>query len=570
MRTIRNFGSFGTRLMRLVAVALIALTLSGGMPLISRNLGIVSAAAATQKASADTLHLKLASTVKLQGKTFVGTPAAEVTKLNDMLATAGKTKVKPLQANANKTALQAKISKKLAGYYVVTVKSGDLSKLSTELKGLSIVTEAYAAPVAAPSPTADYTSLQTYLQTSPKGIDSTYAQNVAGGSGANVRVFDIEYSWNTSHEDLSKSRTALLPYGTPSDPFGNNNHGTAVLGELSADSNGYGVTGAVKDANLTLINANSVEYGYDPVAALHLAASKAVPGDVVLIEQQAYGPNNNAFVPVEWVPAIYDAISALTASGVTVVEPAGNGSENLDNATYYGSSFPAGKADSGAIIVGAGAACTDSNRLSRLSFSNYGKRVNAQGPGECVATTGYGALTGTTANGYYTNAFSGTSSASPVVAAAAASLSSASKAYNGVTLTPAQIRSTLQSTGTAQNLSSGMLTGNIGAQPNLAKALATLRPADTTAPTTPTGLTATATVAKKVWTVKLAWNASTDNVGIANYRIYRNGALLTTTTGNTYSDAAVKANMTYKYQVVAVDAAGNISPLSTSATVTTK
>ena len=69
---------------------------------------------------------------------------------------------------------------------------------------------------------------------------------------------------------------------------------------------------------------------------------------------------------------------------------------------------------SGAIIVGAGAAPTayggsDVDR-SRLDFSNYGSRVDLQGWGEAVVTTGYGDLYNEhpDSNWDYTNSFSGT------------------------------------------------------------------------------------------------------------------------------------------------------------------
>lgn len=549
-----------------VATAFIALTISSGMPLINHDLNIVSAAPASQKASINTIHFKLASTVKLQGQTFIGTPADQVAKLNDTLASAGKTSIRKMVAHADKTDVQSKVSQKLSGYYVVTVKNGNMVALATQLKSLSVVSEAYAAPVAVPSPlSANYTNLQTYLQASPKGIDTGYAQSVLGGNGSAVRIIDIEYSWNINHEDLSKARTALLANGTPVDPFNDNNHGTAVLGELVADNNAYGVTGAANGANLTLINANNAEYGYDPVAALHLAASQAKAGDVVLIEQQTYGPNGK-YAPIEWIPAVYDAISALTANGVTVIEPAANGSENLDS-SIYGSSFPAGKADSGAIMVGAGEACTDTGRLSRLSSSNYGSRVNLQGPGNCVVTSGYGGLGSTKVNSYYTNGFNGTSSASSVVAAAAASISSANKSVNSVALTPVQIRATLVSTGTAQNLAAGQLSGNIGPQPNLAQALASLKLTDTVAPTTPTGLTATS-MKGKTYSNKLTWTAATDTVGVTGYHVYRNGVLLASVTTTNFTDSSVPPRTTYSYQVAAYDAAGNVSELSAAASVT--
>jgi len=88
---------------------------------------------------------------------------------------------------------------------------------------------------------------------------------------------------------------------------------------------------------------------------------------------------------------------------------------------------------------------------------------------------------------------------------------------------------------------------------------------DTTAPTAPSNLrTTTLTKAKAT----LAWNASTDNVGVAGYRVYRNGALVATTTTLTWSDARQRVSVTY--YVIAVDAAGNASGASNSVTVLPK
>jgi fibronectin type 3 domain-containing protein len=96
---------------------------------------------------------------------------------------------------------------------------------------------------------------------------------------------------------------------------------------------------------------------------------------------------------------------------------------------------------------------------------------------------------------------------------------------------------------------------------------------DTTKPSAPTNVTATASSANQV---NLGWTAATDNVGVKNYQIYRgsNGAtptLLTTTTTNatTFTDTTVTANTPYTYQVYAQDAAGNIGPASNTASVTT-
>jgi fibronectin type 3 domain-containing protein len=90
--------------------------------------------------------------------------------------------------------------------------------------------------------------------------------------------------------------------------------------------------------------------------------------------------------------------------------------------------------------------------------------------------------------------------------------------------------------------------------------------ADTTPPSVPTGLKATAAGSSRV---ALAWNASTDNVGVAGYTIYRNGVVLTAVGGSTltYSDASVASATNYSYAVDAFDAAGNHSAQSATATV---
>ena len=95
----------------------------------------------------------------------------------------------------------------------------------------------------------------------------------------------------------------------------------------------------------------------------------------------------------------------------------------------------------------------------------------------------------------------------------------------------------------------------------------TLATPDTTAPSTPSGLTANAVSASQI---NLNWTASTDNVAVTGYRITRNGTLLTTL-GNvtTYQDTGLAAATTYTYRVRALDAAGNVSSLSTAASATT-
>ncbi|MEY9871606.1 cellulose 1,4-beta-cellobiosidase [Streptacidiphilus sp. MAP12-33] len=90
---------------------------------------------------------------------------------------------------------------------------------------------------------------------------------------------------------------------------------------------------------------------------------------------------------------------------------------------------------------------------------------------------------------------------------------------------------------------------------------------DTTPPSVPTGLTVTGTTASSV---SLSWTASTDNVGVTAYNVYRGATkVATVTSGTTYTDTGLTASTSYSYTVTAQDAAGNVSAASTAVTATT-
>src|SRR2546422_859375 len=94
----------------------------------------------------------------------------------------------------------------------------------------------------------------------------------------------------------------------------------------------------------------------------------------------------------------------------------------------------------------------------------------------------------------------------------------------------------------------------------------TTLPPDTTAPSTPTELFASAVSSSQI---NLSWTASTDNVKVTRYIVRRDGVKVATPAATSYADPGLSAATTYSYTVAARDAAGNISPDSASVNVTT-
>ena len=89
-------------------------------------------------------------------------------------------------------------------------------------------------------------------------------------------------------------------------------------------------------------------------------------------------------------------------------------------------------------------------------------------------------------------------------------------------------------------------------------------PSDTTAPSTPTNVSAAVSSGRPVVT----WSASSDDVAVTGYDVLRDGAVVgTTTAGLSYTDTSALQGRTYSYSVRARDAAGNTSAASTAAAV---
>jgi hypothetical protein len=155
-------------------------------------------------------------------------------------------------------------------------------------------------PVDAPPPpqarrrvqfgTPDFGGNQGYLyQNMPgnNGIDAEYSWTFEGGNGEGINIYDIEYSWNVNHEDLSASIPSIVsPGDMASDPFNNLNHGTAVLGELVGSNNGLGVKGISHGAQAKVVPEWTIKGGWNRADAILRAVINGKPGDVILLEMQ--------------------------------------------------------------------------------------------------------------------------------------------------------------------------------------------------------------------------------------------------------------------------------------------
>lgn len=336
--------------------------------------------------------------------------------------------------------------------------------------------------------TPDLSSQQGYLDPAPVGIDARFAWGIEGGKGRLFKLIDVEYDWQTNHEDFSRSSfwggRSVCSSVTP-----DADHGTAVMGIVNAPHNGFGVNGIVPDIRYGLANLCRADYlggifpalfsgenvegrmhNFGVAAAINDAARVLAPGDVLLIEQHVHGPQGE-WLPMEYYQECLDAISRAASQGIVVVEAAGNGGMNLDDARY-GGRF---NRDSGALMVGAG---NGGGNNDRASFSNYGTPVDVQGWGENVVTLGYGENAARQrvppwyigdVTRQYTPRFSGTSSASPIVAGAVLSIQGARRARNLVPLTASGLKDLFSRTGTRQGSASA--SQNIGPLPDLRNAI---------------------------------------------------------------------------------------------------
>lgn len=354
-------------------------------------------------------------------------------------------------------------------YFIVACPPAvDPEELAKALSAWKSVQTAYFDPPGsdpAVSPADDpRSSNQGYLDPAPDGIDAEFAWGLPGGDGQGQNVIDLERGWTLNHEDLNAHGAALL-HGVllnTSRP-----HGTSVLGEICAVDNTLGDVGIAP--NVASVDVVSYNGSTRPNAIM--AAIDNLPfGGVLLLEAQlsaTIGGTAWVNLPIEALDAEFEAIRLATALGISVVEAAGNGSNDLDTFTDAGGRqiFNRGSADfrdSGAIMVGAASSTTPH---TRMNFSNFGSRIDCYGWGENVDTA-----TSTTTMPFsttaYTGGFNGTSSASPIVTGAALLVQGIAENGLGFRFSAWQMRALLSdpATGTPSN---NPAVDRIGVMPDL-------------------------------------------------------------------------------------------------------
>jgi len=357
---------------------------------------------------------------------------------------------------------------------------GDIDSLVKEFGALSEIDFAYKEHTPY-DPIIDisddnFGSQQGYLTAAPDGIDAIWAWS-QGYEGSGVGFIDLEQGWIPTHEDLIAANPTLV--------FNDNrhgvgtyvgNHGTAVLGQIVGVDNTQGIVGISPSVDFVRMAShyNAGTGLFNVPNAIIGSITNLNAGDLLLLEV-AYGSGSPEFL-IETQMADFDAIRLASALGIIVVEAGGNGDasgnpNDLDTWTDASSNFRLNRThsdfqDSGAIVVGAATSATPHNRMS---WSNFGSRVDCYAWGQNIVTTGYGGLAGNTTatrNDDYTSTFGGTSGASPIITGAALILQGLYKDSTGTSLSPLQMRSMLSNPATGTPQGTGV-SGNIGVMPDL-------------------------------------------------------------------------------------------------------
>lgn len=338
------------------------------------------------------------------------------------------------------------------------------------------------------------------------------------------------------------------------------NHGTHTAGTIGAKgNNAKGVIGVAP--YVTIISAKFLQ-GSGSIAN-GIKATDYIT-DLKLRHNLNVGATSNSW---GWsgggfVQGMYDAIDRARQAGILFVAAAGNDAADNDVAKFY----PSSMTNDNVISV---ASITSSDLLS--SFSCYGlTTVDLGAPGSGIWSTLPGASNSSTYGSY-----SGTSMATPHVSGAVA-------LYKAIypAATYQQVKNAiLSNVRTLPALQGKSVTGGVLDVTAFAVSVSETpqdRPCpvpgiDAIPPTDPTNLAASGVTASSI---SLSWTASSDNVGVAGYRVYwkptTSGTYqMATTATNSYTKTGLAASTGYNFYVVAYDAAGNLSGSSATLTQST-
>lgn len=370
-------------------------------------------------------------------------------------------------------------------------------------------------------------------------VAEAWAGNAARGAGVTVGVVDSGVQ--ATHPDLAGQLLAGQAFGTNLTPDDENGHGTHVTGTIAAVAdNNVGIAGAAPAAKvkpLRALDANGSGTTAGVADAFHAAGEQGLR--IVNASLGADGPSNA------------EAQAILTHPNTLYVVAAGNDGKNVDSGI---GTYPCRYTYANVLCVGASTA-EDLRPVwdtpDGVKGSNYGKTsVDLFAPGDSILSTFKGSQYAWS---------SGTSMASPLVAAAAALVLSAHPDW-----TTAQLKAAILDSVDHPKAFAGVSV--TGGRLNAARALGIDVGPDGLAPSTPAGVLATATPGR----VDLSWTPSTAT-DIRDYRVWREAGGGWTVAATVTSPAAILTGLnvgeTVTLSVTARDRSGSESTPSAPLTI---
>lgn len=314
------------------------------------------------------------------------------------------------------------------------------------------------------------------------------------------------------------------------------------------------VTYQATAANATTITASGPASGTVNVAStpFTIGANGAITGTVTVTPSGTNGTFSPTTVGINNVTPTKTSVFTPTAIGTSSITFANNGSLTNPSALSYQSLGPDMIIVPGSIVFAPSAPTTGQAVAFTATVRNQG-----------AATTPAGLITGVlfSVDGIATNWARTYTTAIPAGASVVLTADGGTAGATWASTLGAHTITALVNDTTRypeSNTANNSLTAN----------LTVIAPPDTTAPTVPTNLIATPISSSQI---SLSWTASTDNVGVTGYFVYRNGTqIANVTTGTSYQDTGLTASTLYSYTLAAYDAVPNVSAQSGATTATTQ